>query len=148
MTNTYAEVGLYALSTIRHQSQLALSLSVSESIPEEFFDGKDGNPELDKKHEWIKYYLSFDKGRTWHRMSPLEHNLPRRWDSRKTIILNSPLAPDNRDPNSVYVDSEIENSVMLRADFSRPSGKKYETMTPVLYDYTLRIAPKEVAEWA
>ena len=148
MTNTYAEVG--SVCSINYQTPKPIgtvSLSVSESIPEEFFDGKDGNPGLDKKHEWIKYYLSFDKGRTWHRMSPLEHNpAPGVEIPGKTIILNSPLAPDNRDPNSVYVDSEIENSVMLRADFSRPSGKKYETMTPVLYDYTLRIAPKEVAE--
>lgn len=117
-----------------------VSLSVSELIPEEFF-----RDNIATKNNWIKYYLSFDDGKSWHRISPIEHspvgvseeNFP-----NKVITVNTSISPDARIPNKTYVETDgASHFVKLMAEFSRPESSP--DVSPILYDYQIRIVPKE-----
>ena len=143
MTNTYEEAS--AISSINYSVPKEIdevSLSVTEYIPEEFY--KDN---ITAKNSFIKYFLSFDGGNSWTRISPIEHTqaLDEEFPP-KIIVLNSNLPAEARDPKKAYVNTQgAANTTMFRADFSRPAGDDV-TITPVLKDYMIRIVPKEVAE--
>lgn len=114
-----------------------LSLSVSEFIPEEFY--KDNQK---TRNSWIRYYISVDDGNTWHPISPLERspvysekNFPNK------IIAVVENENEQQLGNKTYIVSDKEiRTVKLMAEFSRP--EEYESLTPVLYDYQIRIVPK------
>lgn len=120
-----------------------VSLSVSEFIPEEFY-AKD----LSTKNQWIRYSLSLDDGKTWHRISPLEHK-PVGGEGEvfpnKIISATPNISPEAQTEGKTYVNPEGDvRSIRLMAEFSRPED--IEDMTPILYDYELRILPKEDEE--
>lgn len=114
-----------------------VSLSVSEFIPEEFYSDNQKN-----KNSWIRYYLSVDEGNTWHPISPLERspvygekNFPNKILS---IVENE---SEEQTGNRTYVVSNKEvRTIKLMAEFSRPGT--YPGLTPILYDYKIRIVPK------
>lgn len=115
-----------------------VSLSVSEMIPEEFWSNN-----ISTKNDWIKYSLSFDNGKTWTAISPLERepvNFAEENFPNKILSVNKNISVDARTPNKSYVLAEGEvKQIKLKAEFSRP--EKLDSITPILYDYQLRIVP-------
>ena len=118
-----------------------ISLHVSESIPEEFYEEN-----IKTKNDWIKYYISIDGGKAWTKISPLEHS-PVGSDtenfSRKIIAVNANISEEAQTSGKTYLytDGEVRR-IKLMAEFTRPEDKP--DMTPVLYDYEIRVLPKEV----
>lgn len=140
MTHTYAPASsVTSINYVVPKDIDSVSLSVSELIPDQFWVDN-----LPTRNEWIRYYLSFDGGNTWTRISPLEHqSIAGTTMPPQVVILNSQQPPELRVPGHAYVDTDAPaRTIMLRADLSRPPGND-SVATPVLYDYTLRISAKE-----
>jgi len=139
-TNTYEENNVFVSTNFQVQKGVKeVSLSVSELIPDEFF--KDN---LTKKNTFIRYYLSHDNGTTWTAISPLERspvygetNFPSKVISFVTTDMEDQVARKT----FIKVD-QIPTSIKLMAEISRP--RSLDTMTPVIYDYQIRIVTKEV----
>lgn len=114
-----------------------VSLSVSEFVPHEFYQD-----DISAANKWIKYFISVDHGATWHQISPLERNLDLDTSAPPKVICVTVGDSEPMIENKTYVSVPDEvYSVKLMAEISRPSD--YDSITPMLYDYKIRIVPRE-----
>lgn len=138
-TNLYEENNVFMSKNFQVNKGIKeLSLSVSELIPDEFFAN-----DLSKKNTFIRYYISVDNGSTWIAISPLER-MPVYGETNFPPKVISFVLTDVEDKvaNKTFVKVEqIPTTVKLMAELSRP--KTLDTMTPVIYDYQIRIVTKE-----
>lgn len=143
-SNKYASSGTLVTSNrILTKPARDISLSVSEFIPEEFYKNN-----IKTKNEWIKYYISVDNGSSWHRISPVEHS-PVGFEGEvfpnKIISVAPDLTEEGMSVGKTYLSSEGEiRFIKLMVEFNRP--EEFEDMTPILYDYEIRVLPSEVEE--
>jgi hypothetical protein len=139
MTNEYAQTStMTSINYSLAKEASSVTISAAEDIPDEMalIDSK--------KNDWIKYYLSFDGGSTWTEISPMERDITN-GGVPKVIDVNSKLPIEARMSTKTYVDlPNPAKTIMLKAEFTRPQDNA--TVTPILENYTIRIAPKEVAE--
>jgi hypothetical protein len=143
MTNTYAPTSSVAsINYVLPKEIESASISVNEYIPEAFWASN-----LPTRNDWIRYYLSFDGGNTWTRVSPIEHQPIADVEfPPQVVILNSQQPEDMRVDRHAYATTDgPANTIMFRADISRPPGDD-SVATPVLHDYTIRISPKEALQ--
>ena len=139
MTNTYAPTSSVAsINYVLPKEIESASISVNEYIPEAFWASN-----LPTRNDWIRYYLSFDGGNTWTRVSPLEHQPIADVEfPPQVVILNSQQPEDMRVDRHAYATTDgPANTIMLRADISTSPGDD-SVATPVLHDYTIESAQK------
>lgn len=135
---TYEPKGTFMSKTFQlNKPAKEISLSVSEFIPEEFYGDNQKT-----KNTWIRYYISVDDGNTWYPISPLERSPVYSEKNFPPKIIS--IVEDENDQqlgNKTYIVSDKEvRTVKLMAELSRP--EEYETLTPIIYDYQIRIVPK------
>ena len=111
----------------------AVTLSANERIPQEMLEL------VEKRNEWIKYYISFDDV-NWHQISPLHHeSLGEDEIPPKVYLINTDINPTNhvhRETLSVE-DNQI---IRLKIVFTRPDdSQSAPSFTPVLEDYSLNL---------
>jgi hypothetical protein len=141
MSNEYAEYSSFTSINYELNNPISeVSLEVKETIPKEFYIY-----DLSKTNEWIKYYMSFDNGTTWHRIAPLSHNTEHDFVP-KIISVNSGISKEQQNPDKTYVDYDHDvKNVMIKVELYRPKDS-IGTATPVLHNYTIRVAPKDERE--
>jgi hypothetical protein len=138
-TNLYEENNVFMSKNFQVNKGIKeLSLSVSELIPDEFFAN-----DLSKKNTFIRYYISVDNGSTWIDISPLERMSVYGETNFPPKVISFVLTDvEDKVANKAFVKVEqIPTTVKLMAELSRP--KTLDTMTPVIYDYQIRIVTKE-----
>jgi hypothetical protein len=122
-----------------------ISLSVSEMIPVEFYQD-----DWATSNQWIKYYVSIDDGGHWYQISPLERTPNGGEESfpPKVVSVVSAGVEEESSNTKTYIQAtEDVKQIKLMAELNRPT--KEETMaalTPIIYDYQLRILPREEVE--
>jgi hypothetical protein len=140
-TNTYEAKSTFMSKTFAVRQGLKnVGLSVSEFVPEEFFAD---NQVL--RNKFIKYYISHDGGTTWNPISPVERTpVYGEKDFPAKVVSFVDYVPQEKGINKTYVQvEETPKTIKVMAELSRPEDM--ETMTPILYDYKLRIVTKEAA---
>jgi len=130
----YAEEGvLYTDTYYMIQPIKSVSLKTKENIPF-------------KENKYIKYFVSFDEGKSWHQIKTM--NNPEIIETEEggivpsIIHLNSDVSEDRRNAISEmsYVDVESPYSVKLKIEFSRPTDVEHaQFYTPMLDEYELNV---------
>jgi hypothetical protein len=122
-----------------------ISLSVSEMIPVEFYQD-----DWATSNQWIKYYVSIDDGGHWYQISPLERTPNGGEESfppKVVSVVSAGVEEESSDTKTYIQATEDVKQIKLMAELNRPT--KEETMaalTPIIYDYQLRILPREEVE--
>lgn len=131
----YKNKGIYISKEFKADKDIKMiSLTASDYIPEKFY--KDVKKE-DMK-DWIEYYISIDKGSTWHKVEP-RHRINK---GHCTVMINSQTAPELRNKNILYIDTLLEHdTVKLKIVLNRPDGVK--DMSPLVFDYKLDVSTDE-----
>lgn len=120
------------------QGVKAVSLSVVEEIPEEFY-AKD----LRTRNEWIRYYISAD-GNTWQRISPLEHMPVEDAPWYPKVYSGDPALPPGfgEGERGILQSDGPVTKLYVKIELLRPEGREFEGMTPVLHAFTLNVVPR------
>ena len=123
----YKKEGVYVSKAFTSEKEInSVTLNSTEIIPTEFSGG-----------EYIKYYLTFDDGSSWHRIYPKD----KAYLGPCTIKINSDdtLSVREKNLNKIkYIDRLLDtNSVKMKIVLSRPSDKNYNS--PVVRNYRLEI---------
>lgn len=136
---TYASKSQVVSESIEVPGQISkIELDASEQIPELFYSEQTEQTKHENKNEWIKYFVSIDKGTSWHRISPvddIESKIP------SVIYVNSDLPGELQDDTAKYITANEEtNSVKFKAILSRPTDlDDAQFFSPLLRAYTLKV---------
>lgn len=132
----YIKNGYYVSKSFESTEPIRqLTLNSDDFIPEMYADYLvDGQT----VNDFIKYYVSFDEGNEWHRISPRHkaHTGP------CTILINSNAAVLNRNVNVLYLDMINDPyTFKVKIELSRPDEIKDET--PIIYEYNVDVSTRE-----
>ena len=121
-----------------------VTLEVDETIPKIFYTD---SAHTGSENDWIKYYVSFNNGSSWNRISPTNHRTTVSEDGvnvvPEIININSnvPIA-ERENPLSYVETTEAVYQVRFKAVLSRPTDiDSADSYTPVLSSYALQIYP-------
>ena len=103
-----------------------ISLSGSHRIPENFPNG-----------EWVKYYISVDSGKSWHR---IYDQISDRSDAKVKYLVNSGTPAESQIVEVGYIEMGADiTDVLVKIEISRPDGNEYNKFSPVVYGYNLEV---------
>lgn len=110
-------------------------LRTEETIPPDFLQDQ----------AWIRYYVTFDDGKKWHRINPL--GKPTRFEEDGQVVPRIiTLDAERPDPDPEARNIEIKEDVFqvrLRiAMFADGNAKDSERKSPILHAYKLMIYPR------
>jgi hypothetical protein len=121
-----------------------VTVDVDETIPKQFYSD---SAHAGTENDWIKYYVSFNNGSSWSRISPTNHRTTISDDGvnpvPEIINVNSTVSASERDNPLAYVDTAAAvYQVRFKAVLSRPTDiDSSDSYTPVLSKYALQIYP-------
>lgn len=116
-----------------------LMLYANEKIPTSYLD------RIETSNDWIQYEISFDD-MNWMRISPMHHEPTKAAFPPKIIEVNgNEIDLGNAfQIHKAYVKTDTPpNGVRIRITMNRPLEDGFDSTTPLLEDYALRIVRKD-----
>jgi hypothetical protein len=113
-----------------------IMLYANEKIPDSYLE------KIATSNDWIKYYISTDDV-NWERISPMHHQpvSPEGFPA-KIFEINGNKADleSSFQLYKTYLESETDvNGVRLKVVLERPTEEGFESSTPILEDYAIRV---------
>lgn len=139
MNFSYEEKSIYVSERYSISGDInRVMLYANEKIPASYTE------RLMLANEWVKYEISFDDIE-WYRISPMHHEPTNDDFPPKIIELDEKeMDIDLFDLHRLRIKKrEAVDGVRVRITLSRPEGEGFETTTPIIEDYALRIIRKE-----
>lgn len=116
-----------------------LMLYANEKIPQSYLD------RVETSNDWIQYEISFDD-MNWMPISPMHHEPTKAAFPPKIIEVNgNEIDLGNAfQIHKAYIKTDTPpNGVRIRVTMSRPLEAGFDSTTPILEDYALRIVRKD-----
>jgi len=92
--------------------------------------------------EWLRFFISFDDGLSWHRICPVNLSAPETIPKVIHVNADTPEVVKDKNPagRAAYIDTDEHiKSVRLKIELYRPEGAEFTSLSPVVHSYRVRI---------
>ena len=113
-----------------------ISLNATDIIPPRFYEGKTEETNYSNRHKWVRYYISINNGKTWHRIAPKSRNLS---EYPHEYYINTTYAGDQKSTEILETEDKVHD-VTLKVEMERPTSiDNADSYTPILENYNLKL---------